>query len=104
MTETYEAGRCHPECAGWDVFNEEEIQKCDACAIFEDDIAAVVAALQGWDRLQPKRIRGIVEGVEDVASREEIMVRAERAAARILRACVNTLAARALVDEGDEDE
>jgi hypothetical protein len=28
---------CSPGCPGWGWFNDEEIQRCDDCAIFDDD-------------------------------------------------------------------
>lgn len=39
---------CDPHCPGWAVFNrgsERTVQRCDACAIFMDDDAAMTYAL-----------------------------------------------------------
>lgn len=41
--------RCHPECKGWDVFENNEygfrIERCDECDVYEDDSAAAAAAM-----------------------------------------------------------
>lgn len=31
------ADRCDPDCLGWAVFNDTEIQRCDDCGRFETD-------------------------------------------------------------------
>ena len=36
---------CSPTCDGWDVFNEDEIQRCDDCSVFDCDLSAAIAAL-----------------------------------------------------------
>ena len=44
---------CSPGCPGWAVFNGNEIQRCDACARFKDDDAAIEHVL----RLERREIR-----------------------------------------------
>lgn len=38
---TWESRCCDPACPGWAVFNENEIQCCDACDRFADDREAL---------------------------------------------------------------
>ena len=37
---------CSPGCPGWAVFNGNEIQRCDVCARFKDDDAAIEHVIQ----------------------------------------------------------
>ena len=43
--------RCHPECLGWAVFNDAEIQRCDECARFASDEEAI-AHVEALERLE----------------------------------------------------
>jgi hypothetical protein len=44
-------GRCSATCAGWDLFNDNEIQRCDECAVFATDDDAIDEAIQHYSEV-----------------------------------------------------
>ena len=62
--------QCSPGCPGWAVFNGNEIQRCDACARFEDDDEAITHVI-GIELREVERTKNSVTwGDPPIANKE----------------------------------